>query len=157
MRIKDRWRKTNVAWLFSFVSLIVIGPFLVVSADGATKAGDVIDWFSMIIGLLGGLALFLFGMEQMSSAIKAVAGDQILANTTSNPITVTLPASPATGDEVSFLDARGTFASNNLIVDRNGQPINTGTSNLTISTAGQSFSLVYVDSTRGWAYKTNTA
>ena len=45
----------------------------------------------------------------------------------------------------------------NLIVDRNGQPINTGTSNLTISTAGQSFSPVYVDSTRGWAYKTNTA
>ena len=51
MRIEDRWRKTNVAWLFSFVSLIVIGPFLVVSADGATKAGDVIDWFNMIIGL----------------------------------------------------------------------------------------------------------
>jgi len=91
------------------------------------------------------------------TAYTAVAGDQILANTTANPITVTLPASPATGDEVSFLDARGTFASNNLIVDRNGQPINTGTSNLTISTAGQSFSLVYVDSTRGWAYKTNTA
>ena len=91
------------------------------------------------------------------TAYTAVDGDQILANTTANPITVTLPASPATGDEVSFLDARGTFASNNLIVDRNGQPINTGTSNLTISTAGQSFSLVYVDSTRGWAYKTNTA
>ena len=91
------------------------------------------------------------------TAYTAVAGDQILANTTANPITVTLPASPATGDEVSFLDARGTFASNNLIVDRNGQPINTGTSNLTLNTAGQSFSLVYVDSTRGWAYKTNTA
>ena len=91
------------------------------------------------------------------TAYTAVAGDQILANTTANPITVTLPASPATGDEVSFLDARGTFASNNLIVDRNGQPINTGTSNLTLNTAGQSFTLVYVDSTRGWAYKTNTA
>ena len=91
------------------------------------------------------------------TAYTAVAGDQILANPTANPITVTLPASPATGDEVSFLDARGTFASNNLIVDRNGQPINTGTSNLTLNTAGQSFTLVYVDSTRGWAYKTNTA
>ena len=71
MRIEDRWRKTSVAWLLSFVSLIVIGPFLVVSADGAAKAGGVIDWFNMIIGLLGGLALFLFGMEQMSSAISA--------------------------------------------------------------------------------------
>ena len=34
---------------------------------------------------------------------------------------------------------------------------NSGTSNLTLTTSGQAFSLVYVDSTRGWAYKTNTA
>ena len=87
----------------------------------------------------------------------AVDGDQILANTTANPITVTLPASPATGAEVLFVDARGTFANNNLIINRNSQPINTGTSNLTLTTNGQAFSLVYVDSTRGWAYKTNTA
>ena len=91
------------------------------------------------------------------TAYTAVDGDQILANTTANPITVTLPASPATGAEVLFVDARGTFANNNLIVNRNSQPINTGTSNLTLTTNGQAFSLVYVDSTRGWAYKTNTA
>ena len=99
MRIEDRWRKTSVAWLFSFVSLIVIGPFLVVSADGAAKAGGVIDWFNMIIGLLGGLALFLFGMEQMSSAIKAVAGDQmknLLAKLTTNRL-----AGAATGAGVT--------------------------------------------------------
>jgi hypothetical protein len=91
------------------------------------------------------------------TAYTAVDGDQILANTTANPITVTLPASPATGSEVTFIDARGTFANNNLIVNRNSQPINSGTSNLTLTTNGQAFSLVYVDSTRGWAYKTNTA
>ena len=91
------------------------------------------------------------------TAYTAVDGDQILANTTANPITVTLPASPATGAEVTFVDARGTFANNNLIVNRNSQPINSGTSNLTLTTNGQAFSLVYVDSTRGWAYKTNTA
>jgi len=91
------------------------------------------------------------------TAYTAVDGDQILANTTANPITVTLPASPPTGSEVIFIDARGTFANNNLIVNRNSQPINSGTSNLTLTTNGQAFSLVYVDSTRGWAYKTNTA
>ena len=91
------------------------------------------------------------------TAYTAVDGDQILANTTANPITVTLPASPATGSEITFIDARGTFANNNLIVNRNSQPINSGTSNLTLTTNGQAFSLVYVDSTRGWAYKTNTA
>jgi hypothetical protein len=91
------------------------------------------------------------------TAYTASAGEQIFANTTANPITVTLPTSPATGDEITFIDARGTFANNNLILNRNGQPINTGTSNLTLTTNGQAFTLVYVDSTRGWAYKTNTA
>ena len=85
----------------------------------------------------------------------AVAGSQILANTTANPIQVTLPASPATGDEVTIIDARGTFLSNNLTVERNGNLINTGTANLTLINNGQSITLVYIDSTRGWAYRTN--
>ena len=84
-----------------------------------------------------------------------VAGAQILANTSSNPITVTLPAAASTGDEVTIIDARGTFQSNNLTVGRNGLKINTGTSDLTLSNNGQSLTLVYVDATRGWAYKTN--
>jgi hypothetical protein len=79
------------------------------------------------------------------TAYTASAGEQIFANTTANPITITLPTSPATGDEITFIDARGTFNSNNLIVNRNGQPINTGTSNLTLTTNGQAFTLVYVD------------
>jgi len=84
-----------------------------------------------------------------------VAGAQILANTSSNPITVTLPAAASTGDEVTIIDGRGTFQSNNLTVGRNGLKINTGTSDLTLSNNGQSLTLVYVDATRGWAYKTN--
>lgn len=30
----------------------------------------------MLMGLLGGLALFLFGMEQMGEALKAAVGEQ---------------------------------------------------------------------------------
>ena len=59
------------------------------------------------------------------------------------------------GDEVTLIDTRASWASNNLTVDRNGQPINSGTANLVLSNAGQSLTLVYIDSTRGWAYKTN--
>ena len=92
-----------------------------------------------------------------NSPYAAVAGAQIFANTTANPIEVDLPSSPAVGDEVTVIDTRGTFASNNLTLDRNGQPINSGTSNLVLSTAGQAITIVYVDSTRGWAFKTNTA
>ena len=90
-----------------------------------------------------------------NSPYTTVAGAQILANTSSTVITVTLPAAASTGDEVTIIDARGTWGSNNLTVDRNGLKINTGTSNLTLSNNGQSITLVYVDATRGWAYKTN--
>ena len=95
-----------------------------------------------------------------SSSITAyteVAGDQLLINTTQTTVTITLPASPAVGDEVVIIDARGTFGSNNVTVNRNGQPINSGTNNLALATNGQAITLVYIDSTRGWAYKTNTA
>ena len=97
------------------------------------------------------------GYHTATAAYTAVAGDQIFANTTSSAFTITLPASPAVGDEVTFIDARGTFNSNNLTIDRNSQPINSGTSNLVLSTNGQAITLVYVDATRGWAFKTNTA
>ena len=90
-----------------------------------------------------------------NSPYTAVAGAQILANTTSTVITVTLPAAASTGDEITIIDARGTWGSNNLTVGRNGLKINSGTSDLTLSNNGQSITLVYVDSTRGWAYKTN--
>jgi phosphate:Na+ symporter len=36
-----------------------------------------IDWFAMGMGLFGGLALFLFGMDQMADALKAVAGEHM--------------------------------------------------------------------------------
>jgi|TARA_B110000285_G_C15107415_1_gene608841 hypothetical protein len=91
------------------------------------------------------------------TAYTAVAGDQLLINTTQTTVTITLPASPAVGDEVVIIDARGTFGSNNVTVNRNGQPINSGTNNLALATNGQAITLVYIDSTRGWAYKTNTA
>ena len=84
-------------------------------------------------------------------------GEQIFANTTANPITITLPSSPSVGNEVSIIDARGTFANNNLIINRNGEPIEGAAANDTLSTNGQSITLAYVDSTRGWTYKTNTA
>jgi phosphate:Na+ symporter len=48
-----------------------------------------LHWFTLGMGLLGGLALFLFGMEQMADALKAVAGDRlktVLATLTKNRV-----------------------------------------------------------------------
>ncbi len=78
----------------SFLSLpqlhtLSAGLFLLAcsSAAVAGTAGESIQWGVMAMSLFGGLALFLFGMEQMSSSLKAVAGDRmklILAKLTSN-------------------------------------------------------------------------
>ena len=60
------------------------------------------------------------------------------------------------GDEITIIDTRGTWASNNVTVDSNGsEKINGSASNLVLSNNGQALTLVYIDSTRGWSYKTN--
>ncbi len=56
-------------------------------AFAETADAQVMDWWTMSMQLFGGLALFLFGMEQMADALKAVAGERmkvILAKLTTN-------------------------------------------------------------------------
>jgi hypothetical protein len=63
----------------------------------------------------------------------AVAGDKIAADTTGGAFTVTLPATPADGDSVEIIPARGTFATNNLTVARNGENIDGAAANLILT------------------------
>ncbi len=83
------WKSFNVdhmdrRWLLPGLALAVLGVSTTVFAgDGA----EGIDWSIMAMQLFGGLALFLFGMEQMADALKAVAGERmkgILAKLTTN-------------------------------------------------------------------------
>jgi len=78
------------------------------------------------------------------------AGEGYFIDTTSAAITLTLPASPSLGDEVSFKDYAGTFDTNNLTVGRNGNNIEGSAADLTVSVEGAGNTLVYVDSTKGW-------
>ena len=124
---------------------IPVNAVMLVKSDGAntTKAITQKGYFTITSSAI--------------TAYTAVAGDQLLIDTTQTTVTISLPAAPVTGDEVSIIDARGTFGSNNVTVNRNGKLINSDTSNLALAINGQSITLVFVDSTRGWAYKTNTA
>jgi hypothetical protein len=89
----------------------------------------------------------------VSAAETVQAGAQLLVNTNGGGVTITLPASPSTGDTVSFVDQGYDFNSNALVVGRNSSNIANAASNLTVNTQGAAFSLVYSgDATTGWTY-----
>jgi hypothetical protein len=79
----------------------------------------------------------------------AVAGEGYFVDTTSAAITVTLPSSPSTGDEVSIVDYAGT-ADTNAITVTSSNKINATTDDYAISYERASISLVYSDATQGW-------
>ena len=97
------------------------------------------------------------GYYTVPGAYTAVNNDQLLVDTSgagiSSSVTVTLPASPAIGNEVTFIDSGNNFSSNNLTIARNGSNILGAASNLVVSANGSAFTLVYVNATRGWVYK----
>ncbi len=61
---------------FLLLASLLLG-LLTLPVLAADSAGQDIDWFKLGMGLLGGLAMFLFGMEQMSEGLKAAAGDKL--------------------------------------------------------------------------------
>ena len=91
------------------------------------------------------------------TAYTAVAGDNLLIDTAAAQVTITLPASPSMGDEVSIMDvsATGGFGSNKVVVNRNGQPIRGAASNLDLTSNNQSIKLRYTNATKGWQYVYN--
>jgi len=97
------------------------------------------------------------GYYTPSATYTTVNGDQVLIDTSGSgigtAITINLPASPAIGNEVTFIDSGNNLASNNLTVGRNGSNINGSGSDLVVSTNASAFTLVYVNATRGWVYK----
>ena len=97
------------------------------------------------------------GYYTPSATYTTVNGDQVLIDTSGGgigtAITINLPASPAIGNEVTFIDSGNNLASNNLTVGRNGSNINGAGNDLVVSTNASAFTLVYVNATRGWVYK----
>ena len=91
------------------------------------------------------------------TAYTAVAGDNLLIDTAAAQVTITLPANPSMGDEVSIMDvsATGGFGSNKVIVNRNSQPIRGAASNLDLTSNNQSIKLRYTNATKGWQYVYN--
>lgn len=82
----DSKPQVALALILGAIAGITAMPVL---AAGSGGGGQQIDWWVMGMTLVGGLAVFLYGMEQMAEALKKVAGDsmkQILARLTNSRI-----------------------------------------------------------------------
>ena len=88
----------------------------------------------------------------ITAAETAQSGANFFVDTNGGAVTVTLPASPAVGDIVNFVDSRYTFDSNALTVGRNSSKIANATSDLVVNTEGAAFGLVYSGANVGWTY-----
>ena len=69
---------------------LIIGLILVLfthTAFAEEAVSQDVDWFYLVMALFGGLAMFLYGMEQMSDGLQSAAGDKlkdVLAGLTRN-------------------------------------------------------------------------
>ncbi len=77
--------KSLLVSFFTLVFIHLVSPSLFASENNSEH----ISWFFLVIGLFGGLAFFLYGMEKMSDGMKQTAGNQmrsILGTLTQNRV-----------------------------------------------------------------------
>jgi len=59
------------------LALAALGLFFAAPVLAGSGGDKGMDWWQMTMTLMGGLAIFLYGMEQMTDSLKAVAGDRM--------------------------------------------------------------------------------
>ena len=84
-----------------------------------------------------------------TSAFTAVSGEGYLVDTTSAAITVTLPTSPAIGDEIAILDYVGNANTNNIDITSSDN-INGSSNDVKINYTRGGVSIIYTGSAQGW-------
>ena len=112
-------------------------------------ATDGTNWFDLETGSATWI--------EKTSAYTALAGDNIFVDTSAAAVTITLPASPLQGDEVTIVDAEGTFDNNNLTVEpgSSNKIMGQGSNGdeMVVATEGAGFTLAYHNSSFGWRFK----
>lgn len=91
-----------------------------------------------------------FTYSNQSSSFAAVAFGGYFVNTSGGAVTATLPASPAVGDTIRFLDVAKTFDTSTFTVGRNGNLIQGDAADMTVTTESAAFELIWSGATFGW-------
>ena len=126
-----------------------------VTAGTFLKVASITGSGTTAVGQLSFAAAGTSWQAVKTSTFTASAGEGYFVNTTSNVITMNLPAGTL-GDEIAFIDYAGTFDTYTFTVAANGsEKIHGSTDDLTISTERAANTLVYTDSTQGWLLKNN--
>ena len=81
----------------------------------------------------------------------AAAGQGLWLDTSSNAITLTLPASPSVGDQVIFTDYARNWGTNAITLNLNSEKFQGNATPVPVyDTAGESVDIVYSGTTKGW-------
>ncbi len=80
----------------------------------------------------------------------ASAGQGLWLDTSSNAITVTLPASPSVGDQIILTDYARNWGTNAVTLNINSKKFQGGSVNPVYDTNGESVDIVYSGTTKGW-------
>lgn len=121
-------------------------------SDGAA-VGDILD-VMVLTSLTSAGALSNYKRETntaVSSDITLESAHRYFVDTTSAR-TLTLPASPSLGDEITIFDASGESAANNITIARNGKKIDGLTENAIIDVDQSVSTFIYTGATLGWRF-----
>ena len=119
-------------------AITINGTSIALGASGEIVAGT--DWQAVTVA-------------DGSTNINAAAGEGYFLDTNAGVIEVKLPASPSRGDTIKIVDYGGNFATNNVLINMNGQNLDsTDLGFFKLSTNDQLVEIVYVDSNKGWLF-----
>ena len=96
------------------------------------------------------ISLTSFDWITTNSNYTALTRDHLFVDTSAAPVTITLPATPEVGDNVTFIDYAGSCGVNILTFDRNGELIMGLAEDLLIDVPGAGNVLIYSGATYGW-------
>jgi hypothetical protein len=104
-----------------------------------------------LIAAYGGLTTTAVEKYQFRSSDFNITGSAYFAvDTTSGPVRATLPAAPSLGDTVIFIDTYKTWTANNLVLQRNGNVIESLAEDLSANISGFTFKATWVGAPAGW-------